>query len=192
MGRKTAHSLEEFVVPVEFVELPPVCLRALLAGNLAEAGAELGVELPAFFLTERARWTWRYRLDQLTADPGIERWLTRAAVLVPDAVVVGYGGFHGPPDGAGMVELGYTVLPEHRRQGHARAMLGTLVGEAGLDPAVATVRVTISPDNDASLATIAGFGFVQVGEQWDDRDGLELIFEMPAPHPARRAPGRPA
>jgi hypothetical protein len=42
------------------------------------------------------------------------------------------------------------------------------------------VRVTISPDNAASLATIAGFGFVRVGEQWDEQDGLEIIFEVDA------------
>lgn len=165
---------------MHFVELPADCLRALLDGDLGSASAFAGVELPGFFLDDRAAWTWRYRLGQLTARPGIERWLTRAAVAGPERTVVGYGGFHGPPDGAGMVELGYTVLPEHRRRGHARAMLRALVHEAAEDAAVATVRVTIGPDNAASLATIRGFGFVHVGEQWDDRDGLELVLEMPA------------
>ncbi|MFE6365457.1 hypothetical protein ACFVP3_36360 [Streptomyces sp. NPDC057806] len=42
------------------------------------------------------------------------------------------------------------------------------------------MRATISPDNLASLATISGFGFVEVGEQWDEVDGLELVFEVPA------------
>jgi len=32
----------------------------------------------------------------------------------------------------------------------------------------------------ASLATIAGFGFIPVGEQWDADDGRELLFERPA------------
>ncbi|WP_171165754.1 hypothetical protein [Streptomyces sp. I05A-00742] len=32
----------------------------------------------------------------------------------------------------------------------------------------------------ASLATISGFGFVEVGEQWDEEDGRELVFEVPA------------
>jgi RimJ/RimL family protein N-acetyltransferase len=44
---------------------------------------------------------------------------------------------------------------------------------------VTTVRATISPDNAASLATIADFDFQHVGEQMDDEDGLELIFERP-------------
>jgi ribosomal-protein-alanine N-acetyltransferase len=43
-----------------------------------------------------------------------------------------------------------------------------------------TVRASISPSNHASLATIAGFGFTHVGEQWDDEDGTEFLYERPA------------
>ena len=42
------------------------------------------------------------------------------------------------------------------------------------------VRASISPTNEASLATLRPFGFEAVGEQWDDEDGLELLFERPA------------
>jgi len=45
---------------------------------------------------------------------------------------------------------------------------------------VASGCATIGRDNPASLATSSGFGFTEVGEQWDDEDGLELIFELPA------------
>ena len=48
------------------------------------------------------------------------------------------------------------------------------------EPGVRAVRATISPDNAASLATIAGVGFTPNGEQWDEEDGLELIFDRPA------------
>lgn len=41
------------------------------------------------------------------------------------------------------------------------------------------IRASISPDNAASLAVIRPFGFERVGEQWDDEDGLELVFERP-------------
>jgi RimJ/RimL family protein N-acetyltransferase len=41
------------------------------------------------------------------------------------------------------------------------------------------VRASISPDNVASLALIRSLGFEQRGEQWDEIDGLELIFERP-------------
>jgi len=97
-----------------------------------------------------------------------------------DGAVVGHAGFHGPPDRAGLVEIAYSVAPEHRRQGYARAMLVELLRRAAADAEVRTVRATISPDNAGSLATIAGFGFVHVGEQWDELDGRELIFEVAA------------
>jgi RimJ/RimL family protein N-acetyltransferase len=38
------------------------------------------------------------------------------------------------------------------------------------------VRASVRPDNVASLATIAGFGFRKVGEQWDPEDGLENVY----------------
>jgi len=91
-----------------------------------------------------------------------------------------HAGFHGPPDENGMVEVGYTVVPEYRRRGYARAMLAALLRRAADEPQVRTVRASISPDNAASLATIRGFGFAPAGEQWDEEDGRELLFEVPA------------
>ncbi|GAB3145641.1 hypothetical protein GCM10027290_25870 [Micromonospora sonneratiae] len=165
---------------LRFVELSSVTMTALLAGDLAAASAEAAVALTDYFVTDDARWLWRIRVDQLATDPDSARWIVRAVVTEPEGVVVGHAGFHGPPDGAGMVEVAYSVDPVHRRQGYARAMLAALLRRAATEPEVRTVRASISPDNVASLATIAGFGFVKVGEQWDEEDGLEIIFERPA------------
>ncbi|MET9339191.1 GNAT family N-acetyltransferase [Nonomuraea sp. NPDC003804] len=164
---------------VRFVDLTSTAMTALLDDDLARASAEAGVELTEYFLSDQAKWVWRYRVDQLAADPDSAGWLTRAVVAEPEGVVVGYAGFHGPPDEAGMVEIGYSVAPGYRRQGYARTMLTELMRRAAAESGVRTARVTISPDNTASLATISGFGFVEVGEQWDEVDGLELIFEVP-------------
>ena len=79
-----------------------------------------------------------------------------------------------------MVEVGYSVDPVHRRRGYATAMLRTALDWAASEPSVRTVRASISPDNEASLATLRPFGFEPVGEQWDDEDGLELLFERPS------------
>ncbi|MET7301891.1 GNAT family N-acetyltransferase [Embleya sp. NPDC005575] len=155
-------------------------LTALLAGDLAEARYQTGLELPEFFVSDRARGLWRRRFEQVTAEPESAPWVVRAAVSEPDGAVVGYAGFHGPPDEVGMVEIGYTVVPGARRRGYARAMLKSLLERAAHEPDVTTVRVTIAPDNAASLATIRGFHFVEVGEQMDEEDGLEIIFEVPA------------
>ena len=42
------------------------------------------------------------------------------------------------------------------------------------------MRASVSPGNAASLSLIAGYGFTQVGEQWDEEDGLELVYERDA------------
>jgi L-amino acid N-acyltransferase YncA len=45
---------------------------------------------------------------------------------------------------------------------------------------VHTVRATISPDNAASCQLASQYGFSEVGEEWDDEDGLEVIYELDA------------
>jgi RimJ/RimL family protein N-acetyltransferase len=95
-------------------------------------------------------------------------------------VAVGTAGYHAPPDASGMVEIGYAVDPVYRRRGYARAALEALLARAASEPHVRTVRVTISPDNLASYRLASQYGFVEVGEQWDDEDGLETIYEVPA------------
>jgi RimJ/RimL family protein N-acetyltransferase len=159
-------------------------MSALLDGDLSEAGMLAGVPLTEYFMTDSALWLWKFRLDQMAADPDHAQWMTRQAIVGDEGLVVGHAGFHGPPDAAGMVEIGYSVDPDFRRQGYARSTLIEILRRTAADTSVTTVRATITPDNVASLATIAGFGFVEVGEQWDDEDGLEIVFEVPARPPA--------
>ncbi|MGD0246728.1 MAG: GNAT family N-acetyltransferase, partial [Streptosporangiaceae bacterium] len=51
---------------------------------------------------------------------------------------------------------------------------------AAREPRVRTVRATISPDNVASYQLVSQYGFTETGEQWDDEDGLEIIYEVDA------------
>ncbi|MFF1822301.1 GNAT family N-acetyltransferase [Kribbella sp. NPDC058245] len=164
---------------IRFVELPPAVMASLVAGDLAAARASAGVELGELFVGDRAKWLWGYRLKQLEDEPEAAGWIARAVVAEPEGVVVGYAGFHGAPDERGMVEVGYTVDPAYQRQGYATAMLGALLERAAGEAAVQVVRASISPSNVASLATVAKYGFVHVGEEWDDEDGLELLYELP-------------
>ncbi|MFC7274987.1 GNAT family N-acetyltransferase [Paractinoplanes rhizophilus] len=164
------------VPEIRFVKLSPAVLTALVEGDLAAASAGAGVALTPYLMDER--WLWEIRLADIARDPASADWIARAAVA--GGVVVGHGGFHGPPDADGIVEVAYSVDPEHRRKGYAKAMLRALLERADADPAVTAVRASIRPDNVGSRATIAGFGFKKVGEQWDPEDGLEDVYLRPA------------
>jgi RimJ/RimL family protein N-acetyltransferase len=163
---------------IELEVLSASVLEALASGSIERASAAFGRPLPQFFL--EFEWLWALRRTQLEERPDTERWLVRAIVDRSTGDIVGHAGFHGPPDESGMVEIGYTIAEPFRRRGYGRATVGALIEIAEADPAVQTVRASISPDNTASLATIRPFDFALVGEQMDDIDGLELIFERPA------------
>jgi RimJ/RimL family protein N-acetyltransferase len=121
------------------------------------------------------------RSKQALEDPESAAWVTGVMWDEQQGIAVGRAGFHGPPDASGMVEIGYAVDPAHRRRGYARAALESLLERASREPSIRTARVTISPDNTASRHLALQYGFTAVGEQWDDEDGLEIVFEVGAP-----------
>jgi [ribosomal protein S5]-alanine N-acetyltransferase len=162
---------------LRLVRLSVPAMQALVAGDLDAASRDVGVRLSPYLVEEG--WLWRVRLPQVAADPAAIDWIARAAVDTSTEQVVGHVGFHGPPDERGMVEVAYSVDPAQRRRGYAGAMLAAALDWAASVPDVSVVRASISPTNAASLATIAPFGFEAVGEQWDEEDGLELLFERP-------------
>jgi RimJ/RimL family protein N-acetyltransferase len=174
---------------VELVQLPAAAFAALAAGDLAAADALSPVPLDPWFAGPDWRSTWRRRAAQVVEHPEDAGWVTRVVWDPRRQVAVGRAGFHGAPDTRGMVEIGYAVVPAFRRQGYARAALELLLDRASREPAVQVVRVTISPDNHASQELALPYGFVLVGEQQDDEDGLELVHELPAAA-LRARPGR--
>lgn len=154
-------------------------LQRVLAGDEVGTGERLGCVLPGD-LGLAAEGLLRIRLHDLRTVPEAQPWLLRIIALrgTPKRMV-GFVGFHGPPDGAGRVEVGYEVLPEHRRRGYAleatRGILEWARGQ-GATRFVASVR----PDNAASQGLIAKLGFRPAGSQWNAIDGTELVFELPA------------
>ena len=166
------------VTGTRLVRVPAAALDALAAGDLETAQRALGDEprLTPFVIGPRSRSVWARRSRQVAQDPADADWVTRLLVA-PTGEVVGRAGFHGVPQD-GTVEVGYEVAPEAQRRGHARAALRVLLDVARREPEVRTVRATIRPDNVASRSLAEAHGFVVTGEQWDDEDGLESIFEL--------------
>lgn len=165
---------------VRIVQLTAPVFRALANGDLAAANAVSPVPLSAYFGGPEWRGVWQMRSEQVEEDLASAAWVTGVIWDERQKVAVGRAGYHGPPDPSGMVEIGYAVDPAYRRRGYARAALEALLQRAAREPQVRTVRVTISPDNAPSYQLASQYGFIEVGEQWDDEDGLEIIYEVDA------------
>ena len=161
---------------VRLLRLPTPAIDALAAGNLPAARAATNIALTGFIASATCQRVWGVRSAQLAAMPSDADWVTRV-VVTGDGTVVGRAGFHGAPDATGMVEVGYEIDPAHRRRGYARAALLVLLDVARAE-GVRTLRATISPDNTASRTLVASHDLVETGEQWDEEDGLEIIFEV--------------
>lgn len=163
---------------VRIVHLSSDALAALAAGDLATADALSPVRLSPWLVAPENLRTWQRRAVQVLEQPDDLGWVTGVLWDETAQQVVGAAGFHAAPDVDGMVEVGYGVDPAHRRRGHARAALDLMIARAQEVPEVRVLRVTVSPDNAASLGLVEQHPFVANGEQWDEEDGLELIFEL--------------
>lgn len=157
--------------------LPPTLLALLVDGDLAGARATD----PPYEITDETfvgdAHVLAMRLGQLAADPAEEPWLYRVAVRKGTRQVIGRAGFHAPPDAEGMVEIGYSVAPDFRRQGFATEMARGLMAWGAAQGATRCLA-SVRPDNVASLATIDKLGFVKIGEQMDEIDGLEWVHRL--------------
>jgi ribosomal-protein-alanine N-acetyltransferase len=164
---------------LELVSMSLPFMHALLAGDRAAAGVELGAIIPAG-LRDGLDSFLGYRIAQLTAEPAVRQWIGRAMVLV-DATgarrMIGIVGFHGAPDEERRLEIGYSVHPSHRRQGYAREAVVAMFDWAAREHGIHRFVASVSPTNEASLSLVRSLGFEQVGEQMDEIDGLELVFE---------------
>lgn len=169
--------------------MTPEFIGAVLSGDRQGAEAIGGFQLDDSWPDERDQRFLNMRLRQMRAELASEVWLARAIVLrdADGPPVIGHIGFHGPPK-EGRLEMGYTVLVPHRRQGIAQEAAETMMQWARLEHGIRRFVVSVSPQNGPSLVLTAKLGFRQVGEQWDDEDGLEYVFGLTLTDPATIAP----
>lgn len=169
---------------LDLVLLDAGVLTALVDSRREDAGRALGAAVPRDWPDAHDAGFLALRLNQLRREPAAAEWLVRALVLRDEETMVGHAGYHGPPgvNGPGArdaVEIGYTVFPAHRGRGYATEAAAALVRNAR-ERGVPRVVASVAPGNEPSLAIVRKLGFVQTGEQWDDEDGLELVFEKRA------------
>ncbi len=109
-----------------------------------------------------------YFTQRLEEDPDHRGWWNWYVVQKNPRVLIGAGGFVGPPDESGTVTLGYSVLAEFEGKGYASELTGGLVKWAGADARVKRIFATTFEHHHASVRVLAKNGFTCEGVSSED------------------------
>jgi RimJ/RimL family protein N-acetyltransferase len=156
-------------------------LAALRDGSVDGVAEALNASISDEWLTE-VKWLAGMRWQQIGEHPDHAPWLLRAIVLRNgQRSTIGHINFHGPPDERGVPEIGYSLLPAFRGRGYAIEAVRATFDWAQREHGVTRFRASVAPGNERSQNLVAKLGFVRIGEQWDEEDGLEWVFEAEWP-----------
>ncbi len=139
--------------------------------SAARLSAFIGAYVPAnwpppLYDEPAIRWT----IAHLSRPDAETKWYTHYFVLqsqssAPD-VVIGSGGYKGPPTPNGMVEIGYSILPEYQRRGLASEAVIGLIRNAFMKQAKIVAAHTLTGDlASGGVLTKSGFRLVGDGAQ---------------------------
>lgn len=122
---------------------------------------------------------------ELRLIPHPTQWQFREIFLSSSNEKVGEINFHRSPAGdeftpEGTVEVGVEIAEMYQRNGFASEALMAMWLWATEHEEIKVLRYTVSASNHPSMRIIQKFGFAHVGQQIDDEDGPEEIFEMSA------------
>ena len=153
-------TLRRLTERIEVRPLPALAAAALPEGR-EQASRILNATLPA-------AWPQPDLLDvlplQAAASPEAECFGVWVIIERDTGSVVGDIGFLGPPDAAGAIEVGYSVIPNRRRRGYATEAASVIIDWALSQPSVQVVVAGCDDDNLPSIRTLEGLGFQQTGE----------------------------
>lgn len=163
-ARSPSSRRDQLIAVVRPIHVDLHLLDAALAGDGALARALGHAVVPgwATFTTALQR-----TRDALAVDPGGAAWGARLFVAGDPPELVGWGGFKGPPDADGVVELGYEIAEARRGRGLATAAARAMLAEAFADERVTTVIARTLPDRNASHRVLEKAGFRSDGTAQD-------------------------
>jgi len=75
-----------------------------------------------------------------------------------EQVAIGGMGFHGGPDEAGMVEIGYNIIPAYEGQGYATEMARRVIEWAFHSPGIQVITAECLDDNIGSIRVLEKVG----------------------------------
>jgi RimJ/RimL family protein N-acetyltransferase len=103
------------------------------------------------------------RQAEAAGEGGNGQWGMFQIILRESGEVIGDIGFHGPPDAAGTVEIGYSVVEQYRGRGLAGESAVAICGLTWSRPEVTRIIARTAEDNAASAGVLRHAGFREEG-----------------------------
>lgn len=130
----------------------------------------LNIELPAIIDLKYGAEPFRYTYDRIKDKPDEAQWWLYLFIHWTDRALAGMGGYKGPPDEQGMVEIGYQIYEPYRNQGLATEAANRLINRAFEHPNVNVVQAHTLAEENASGQVLkkCGMIFVQAIDDPDD------------------------
>lgn len=127
-------------------------LKLLIADEYTRAGEILGVTVPDGWPNDQdARAGLSIHLADMEEDSSEYLWRIRLIVLRSNRTVIGSINLKGPPEKkGGIIEIGWGVSFEYRRQGIATEAARAVIDWVLSQPGVRRIIATIPDDNPAS------------------------------------------
>lgn len=167
-----AHDLEP--ITTSRLRLFPATEAHLLASQQGHAAlaAAVGRTVPQSWPPEHFdAGAVQFTLDWLRRYPRDAQWgfyyVELPAADGGPGTLVGAGGFKGAPDADGIVEIGYSVLPDFQRRGYALEAVIGWVTFAFQHPKVQMICAHTLASAQGSIGVLKKVGFRQVGRGYD-------------------------
>lgn len=114
---------------------------------------QLSVDIPVY------KQFFEYKIDRFKKFPSENEW---EGIIHhnEDNTIIGDMGFKGGPNGEGIIDIGYSIVPCYQWKGYATEMGKAMVEWGVSQPKVKNVVATCDPDNFASIKVLEKIGFI--------------------------------
>ncbi len=148
---------------VELRQVPAWLARVLADPQADDPGSRLwadGYPLPGSRVAAR---NVVEQTAEAAGEGGVGQWGMFEIILRETGEVIGDIGFHGPPDVAGTVEIGYGIVEQYRGRGLAAESAVAICGLAWSGPQATRIIAQTEEGNAASAGVLRHAGFREDG-----------------------------
>jgi [ribosomal protein S5]-alanine N-acetyltransferase len=153
------------LVPATCAMLDAECAAPNLLAGFLDA------DIPSNWPPESLRDAYPWFRDHHMKDPYGDGWYSWYTVLTCTRecpVLAGSVGSVGRPDHTGLLEIGYSVLPQFQHQGIGGEMTALFISWAFTDASVARIIARTAPLNNLSVALLRKNRFKLCGQETED------------------------